>query len=929
MNTYILGLRTLGADMHCRYTAFALLIALLLAPAWATAADPPYEAPFIELGLGATNIEATVGNGGLTTGVSIDGDISVLSWPNPTYYDHIHYMTTNAPDARLRPRFGAAERMGAFAGIAYETGEGSVQTSWLRDDPWTSELRFVSEDTAVIEVTFSRADLGLTVRQIDVVPADRDVLIRRYIVERAADSPVQNAWLMSYANLSPGLSKVAQVPLLDALIDHKNDYLAVWNPDAEAIVHFHPNDTGVSNRIGAVVGPLTRDFGPLGELLDDAQPDQASIDALAVALDDHYAPGVYIAMGTVPAPVEFQIGEDPTDTCASIDELADNIAMLQETHPGQSLPADPSVADIVRCGDFEPLATPRAEEGWQYSAQDAFDDAADGALSGDRLAGAQANTALKTPLNFDASGQAQAAMIYGFGDTQAAAQAELDWSRDQDLQAVQDARIAADEAFVASLWIPEELTGEFRRFVKRTFLNMDVGTDEATGAIVASIARQPSYQLDWPRDGAFFNIALDLSGQHDLVTKRNLFYGEIMRTEKEDPMPLLNNVLPGWPDDPDETAFPPGSWEMNYYSDGEPGGNIRLEIDNTALLVWAFVYHVGHLDGQARADYIDDIWPTVETAANWLASWRDPETGLNWYANEDDHFEYTRGLQGASTTYGALVSAARMARHLGHDDLADAWLWRAGELKSAVLEHLYVDGEGFYGHVGPSKLGAGSPYWLSWPTHMFPADDERYLPQLKAGLAKHLADVRGETAGGQYPTKVAISAALVLPDGAERDGAYEIAERLATDIANPHTYTLGEHYSTVFLDDGDDEHDGFVNGVSTPHLWSMALVYLTAVAYHHPDRFDAYDAVLPEVVVPDVDAPGTGGEDAGGDAGSADVGVDTGGDTGTGGGGGGGGAAGGGDDGCGCSQPGRSVPTEALVLLGAFGLWRIRRRLGR
>ncbi len=891
---------------------------LLLASTTANAQD--YDPPFIELGLGATNIEATTGNSGLTIGVSQDGDMTVFSWPSPSYWDHIHYMTTNDPDAREQPRFGAGEQMGAFAGLAYTTiDDSTVQMSWLRE--WDREVAFTQMDTAVVQTTFENTDLGVTVTQYDIIPQDHDVLVRRFVVEKTDSSTLDEAWLMGYENFSPGLSKAEQVPLLDALIDHKNDFLAVWDDSSGSIVHFHPGDTGVENSLGAVTQPIPRDFGPLGVVLESATIDETAVQNEAANLDANYGEGVYIAYSSVPAPVEYQIGEDPTDTCSQIDELAENIALLEERFPGKSLPAPPSAADLVKCGSFDPLQTPRTDEGWNYTAESAYDDAADGMLSGNPLAGAQVNAAIKVPLNFTGN-TAEASLHFALGDTHSAAVSELQWARTQDADTLQSEVEAEHQDFVNALWIPEELDEEMTNFMKRTFLNMRVGTDRESGAIVASISRQPSYQLDWPRDGAFFNIALDLSGQNELVTKRMDFYSETMRKEEKSVFPILNNPVPGWPDAPNERDFPPNSWEMNYYADGKTGGNIRLEIDNSALLVWAYVYHVGHVEGDARDDYIQRVWPTVLAATDWLAEWRDPETGLNWYANEDDHAEYTQGLQGASTTYGALVSAARLARYIGEDDAADRWLARAGELKNATLEYMYVEGEGFYGLPGldgedPTKLGAGSPYWLSWPTGMFPKDDERFRPQLISGLEKQLGTVRGDTLGGQYPTKVAISAALVLEESEGRPKAFEIAERLAKNLANPRTFTLGEHYSKLDTDD-DPDPEGWVNGVSTPHLWSMSLVYLTAVAYHHPERFDAYDDVLPEVMVPDTPLPNQGGgEDAGGDA-SADVG-DTGADAAE-------GEVGGGGDGCDCSTTGGSAPVSALLVVFALGAMRVWRR---
>ena len=892
----------------------SLLVTVSLWATSAAAGELDYEPPFIELGLGTTNSETTVGNGGLTAGVSKDGDLTMISWPSPSYFDHMHYMTTNAPEARTLPRFGALERMGAFAALAFErTGQSTVEVSELRSADWDITADFLGEDTGIIETTFDNTDLGITIRQIDIVPSDHDVFIRRFLVERTTDSPVESASIIGYSNLSPNLSKAPQV--------------AVWQREKDAIMHFHPGDTGVTTGLDAVLDPLDRNFGILGGQLEAQNLDETRIDAIAAEIDRHYAAGVYIAMSSQPAPVEFQIGEDHTDTCTQIDELADNVQALAERFPDKSLPAPPAVADMVRCGNFDPVQDPRTENEWSYTAEDAYDDMQDGALSGNKLAGGQVNTAIKIPLTFTAD-KAEASMTFAFSDTSTKAHVQLDWAKSQDLQTLQDDIVAADKAFLDSLWIPAEITGELRKFVKRTFLNLRVGTDRDSGAIVAAVSRQPSYQLDWPRDGAFFNIALDLAGQNELVTKRMQFYSDTIRQAPADPVPLLNTMLPGWPDDPTNKLFPPGSWEMNYYADGMTGGNIRLEIDNTALLVWAYIDHVGHVEGQARQDYIDQAWPTIKQATEWLHSWRDPATGLNWYANEDDHAEYTQGLQGASTTYGALVAAARLAKHIGEDELADKWLHRAGELKSATLEHMYVEGEGFYGlpggvegHPEPRRLGAGSPYWLSWPTHMFPKDDERFMPQLLSGLDKQHATVSGETPGGQYPTKVAISAALVLPDGAERDKAFDIAQKLAADIANPRTYTIGEHYSAIDSDDDGQWDDGWVNGVSTPHLWSMTLVYLTAVAYHHPEKFDAYDDVLPKVEVPEVEPPGGTGGDAGGDAG-ADAGPDAGADTGPGDEDDGGGEG----EGCGCSQSsGGPTPVGVMFVVGV-GVWVVRRR---
>jgi MYXO-CTERM domain-containing protein len=872
------------------------------------AAQENYNAPFIELGLGATNIQATTGNGDLTAGVSKDGDLTVLSWPSPTYYDQLHYITTNDPDARQQPRFGAPKRAGAFAGlIVQEQGASETEVTYFRN--WeTRNITYLEDDAGVVVTRFEHDDLGLTVRQYDLIPKNRDVLIRRYRIEVTGDTQFETLDLLSYSNLTPSLSKVPQVPLLDVLMDHYNDFMGVWRSEDEAIVQFHPEDNGVVRTLGGLLdvflsetGP-SRDFGPIGELLKNQDPTGSELNDLTANLDDHYAEGVYAAMSSKPAPKAHQIGQDRTEFCKRIDELVENVQELAKN--GGTLPAPPAAAKRARCADdFDPVDTVRENNDWSYEAEDAFTDAKDGELNGTPVAAGQVNTALRVPIELE-DGSGEASLYYAFGSTTSKSLETLEWAKGRETTSIQQSIVQADQSFVDSLWIPEEVDGELRKFIVRSFLNLRVGTDEQTGAIVASISRQPSYQLDWPRDGAFFNVALDLSGQHELVTKRMDFYSKAMRKEKKQPFPLLNNGLPGWPSASGENNFPPHSWEMNYYADAVPGGNIRMEIDNSALLVWSYVAHAGHLEGEARSEYIRDVWPTVRKATEFIHSWKDPETNLMWPANEDDHAEYTQGLQGANTSYLALNSAARMARHLGKNELASKWVDRADELRQATIDLMYKPDEGYFIDYGEEGRAAGRA-WMGWPTHFLDYDDPRLKQSMTRLLKRQLESVKGERGNNGYPTKAAISAAIVLDDEEKRKQALEIAERLAEEIANDDTWTIGE--SIVPVDeDGDGETDSFINGVSTPHLWSSTLVYLTAVAYYNPEKFDQYRQALGPA------RAGGGDAGLGGDAGSGSAPSQKGG------------------GGCGCTQSNEAPgPIGGLLvwMLGLLGLRFGRRRL--
>jgi GH15 family glucan-1,4-alpha-glucosidase len=388
---------------------------------------------------------------------------------------------------------------------------------------------------------------------------------------------------------------------------------------------------------------------------------------------------------------------------------------------------------------------------------------------------------------------------------------------------------------------------------RRALINLKVGTDRESGAIVASIARQAPYGLDWPRDGAFFNAALDVAGYPEMVTAHQRFYLRTIRTAPAGPELFINGDPPPDPDDPTSTVFPAWSYEMNYYADGRPGGNIRFEIDNTALVVWSLVAHAGYLSSEPeRRAYLAEIWPTLRNATDLLARWRDRETGLQAPANEDDNAAYTQTLHGAVTVYAALTNAARAARALGDGEAlgaARAWERRARELRDAVLTHLYDEEtgrfrEGLEQSMNPQMAKAGPSAWLVWPARMLPFDDPRLTMSLRAVLAQSLAQLDPATGGGAYLTKVLVAGALALPDPADRADVEAGLLAMVDLVATADTAVLGETFVAVDTD-GDGVTDAFSTRVANPHLWAATLVYLTAMALYNPERFDPHLEVLP------------------------------------------------------------------------------------
>jgi hypothetical protein len=796
--------------------------------------------------LGASNTNAVAGHGGLTAGVSADGDLSVLSWPGPSFADQLNYVSSNDLAVRDLPHLGADDGMGSYLGLLVTTAAGTSLV-WLRDaSAFSHTQRYTQPDAPVPETTFTSASLGLTVVLTDIVSPDVDLLTRRLVVTRGAGSPVTGAKLVLYENLSPTLSEIPMLPLADWALDAHNDFAAAYDAAAGQVVHFHPSDRGVLRSLtDALALPGEVDYGPI-EALMKKTPTDAEVDALLASIDTAFPPGVAAIVTTRPVPEAFQVGGDATPLCAKIDAIADNVQALPAAFPGFKLPIDPSTLNAVRCTD--PLPAIQMKHGFTWAPEDALSDLADGALSGSRLAAVQTNAALVAPLTFNGD-TAEGEALFAFGPSVAKARAALAQGTQASAAARQAASEKAAHDALGKALLPDASLGpRVSAVALRALVNVYVARDRGVGAIVASVSRQPPYHLDWPRDGSFFQQGLDVAGLLPWVTQRATWYSGLARADATAGNPLLS---PDVTVDPDTGSkqFPAHAWEMNYFADGNAGGPIRFEIDNTALHVWATVSHAAALQGKERSDFVAAVWPGLKSGLDLLERWKDPETGLPWPANEDDHFELTSTLHGATAVYAALVAGARLAHEAKDEAEAKALVARANELKAATLKAYYDPKSGLFRDVPqtgtdyiPGTTGSGATAWVAWPARLLDAGDPRLEAQLAADLDTVMKDIRGETEGGAYVMKNVISAALLGEDGGSRATARDAVTRLA-DIATADTMHFGE----VFITTHPTGAPGpvFSARVAPPHVWEGMLFYLSAMALSSPERFNPEITALP------------------------------------------------------------------------------------
>jgi hypothetical protein len=808
---------------------------------------------------GATNINAVTGHGRLAAGVSADGDVTVLTWPNPSYCDQLAYLSSNDFHARSLPRLGAPEGAGIFLGLRLKTsGDGAPQVTWLRDrSTWNIAQSYGDEDGPNVVTRYTSLALALTVTVTDAIQPTStdtetaDVMVRDVAVQRQPQSAVTAAWLLTYANLSPlpPNSRIAELPLVDWLFDGSNDFAAVWDEASGSVIHFHPQDQLVYRQLTDVLVPPPVSYGPIGDQLTRGAPSAAELRDLAGGLDQTYAAGSYIALTTRPAADQHQIGFDATPLCGMRDTIADNILKLPQTLPGVEPPVSPAAIDLLRCRRQDPLPM---REGWTYQPTDALLDAGDGDLEGSGIAAGEVNEALRTPLVFaDAGGSvARAAVVLGLAPT--AAQARTAAAAVSDAAQVVAASGNALDAWLSSVHLPSA-PGEARAVARRALINLRVGTDRATGSIVASISRQPPYGLDWPRDGAFFDVALDISGQSAIVDRHADLLAAWQRRAPAAPTLLIDQRPPRDPRTGHTATYPAGAWEMNYYPDGTTGGPLRFEIDNTAFALWSIVTHAGWVAD--ATSYLNGHWDVITHAADLLADWRDPETGLQAPASEDDNGAYTQTLHGAVTVYGALDAGARAARLLGRDAEAQRWEARGCELRHAT-EALLYDGEAmrFVSRPGeafdPSHAPTGETAWMVWPMRVFPWDDPRVVAQLRSDLQIITPTIELQTEGGSYSMKSTVPLALVF--GSDGDLGPHIAalrDLLAEKHATPQTRHFGESMLVVQGPDGPQASQR----VATPHLWEGILFYLSAMALDDPSAFERFEQAVPASHIPRLD----------------------------------------------------------------------------
>ena len=430
-------------------------------------------------------------------------------------------------------------------------------------------------------------------------------------------------------------------------------------------------------------------------------------------------------------------------------------------------------------------------------------------LGGANSEAGQATGAITTPLQFGSGGTASARMIIAPGVSGPASLQALASERQRSF-AVQWSAVHADwRQWLAGANLPAANDPAVFDDAVRALISIRLAIDPDSGAIVASSDTQAPYGQDWIRDGAFINQALDTAGYHSIVTRHDLFEAGAQTS----------------PANPDALR-PPGNWPMAVYGDGQPGGPIPYEIDETGFGAWTLVNHANYLAPAAARSYLASVYPAIARAADWLTACADPRSGLQCLANEDDSFTPSQTLHGAGPVLLGLRSAVAAAASLGdHSAQVALWQSRATTLAGAI-DSLYDPAARAYREQPGGASAAPVLYtdggWLIWPVQLHPYGDPRMQGEASAVWKSMMASLASNAGGYEGKALLAVCEASSPPTDSQRSTLQSVLHTFATQLTTD-TGLFGEFWQRI-------PSGGPIRTLNDmPHVWEGALFYLSSM----------------------------------------------------------------------------------------------------
>jgi GH15 family glucan-1,4-alpha-glucosidase len=312
-------------------------------------------------------------------------------------------------------------------------------------------------------------------------------------------------------------------------------------------------------------------------------------------------------------------------------------------------------------------------------AQGTFVDAEDGALSQNPIEQGSVDSTMGVDVQVGPGQRASCSMFLGLGETygEVAALAERVSNRSAHIYLRRTDHywrlwVARDRFDYAEL--PKDVVDLFLRslLILRTQIDNRGAILAANDHDIVAYARD-TYSYMWPRDGSIVAAALDAAGHTDVTTHFYRFCAQAVTSEGY----LLHKYNPDG-----STA---SSWHPWLARDGAE--QLPIQEDETALVLWAL-----WLRFQRRRDVemVKPLFRGFMRAADFLASWRDPSTGLPWPSY--DLWEERHGV--LTWTCGAVIGGLRAAQEFatafGETEMAARYGGAADEIRRGMEERLWM-----------------------------------------------------------------------------------------------------------------------------------------------------------------------------------------------------------------------------------------------
>lgn len=733
----------------------------------------------IESIFGVTPAAGAVGDGRLTAQITREGTVACLRWPNATFFEHVRHQTATFSEEPARDGW-RLPHWGAAANAGIFAGVITRTAAGPAGFRWLREAEtltfaYAGWNSNRLDARYAFAD-GLVIVESTFNVPDSPVLTRNYTLE-SMPSGVTRADVVVHANLAPRTDIGGPYnPLAQTGGDNDPRFAAFWLPSRDAVLVAQP--VASSNDLRSELAAFAAE-----------SPSGAEVEAWFAGRVDGLREGIYLASGGSAASQGVQVGVDST--------------------------VGGGVGGV--------------------GGADSFLDVTDATLSGDALATGLFAHALQLPLEV---GQAVAWHL-GMGVSAADALDALQAARAADPEQLANASDAWWAQWLEGARLPTAGGERARDFGARALISLRTGYDPESGAIVASTSCQPPYNLDWPRDGAFFQFALEVAGFPEEAARHARFYRDLNAERR----------LYG----------PVGSYAMNYYADGTPGGPIDFEIDQVGFVLWLIDIHAAYADADERKRYLAEMLPTARRSADLLLECRDDgsregetrnDPRLQCPANEDDNPPFVITLHGAITVWLGLESAARIERAAGDPARAEAYATRADDLAAAIREHFDPRGQ-----TSEDGVLGGALAWSVWPGFFWQDSDTAILDEIRARFQAELdvSLVRDKT-GTVYDQKKTM--ALLTPPLRTAAGESQVAEAhrvYLNEVITQDTLHMGEGTARDDFD-GDGEPE-WRTITATPHIWAQVLTYLSLLAAEDPEilRIPELEAVA---AAPKADAVG-------------------------------------------------------------------------